>query len=142
MNIKLQINKTDHLTKSYISELTNHATVDLENINYDPGKELAVIPFTRYRVVGGRKLLKLGEYQRDYNTPIQSRAVIRNIHNAEMEKADTCGDIKEITLIFGINIKESEIFFGSAEEASGKHCYGVSFFGDNLVLELEDIEKT
>ncbi len=133
MNIKLHIDKTDHLTNSYISELTNHAKVDLQKIDYDPEKELAVIPLTRYRVVSGRKLLKLGEYQRDYNTPIQSRAVIRNIQNAEIEKADTCKDIKEITLIFGINIKQKEIFFGSAEEASGKHCYGASFFGDNLI---------
>ena len=141
MNIKLHIDQSDHLTNRYISELTNHARVDLEKMNYDPKNKLAVIPLTRYRVVSVRKLLRFFEHQRDYNNPIQSRVIIRNIQNAEMEKADTCNDIKEITLIFGINIKKNEIFFGSAEEASGKHCYGASFFGDNLILELEDIEN-
>jgi hypothetical protein len=138
MNIKLHIDRSDHLTNLYISELTNHARVGIEKIQYDPEKELAIIPLTRYRVVGGRKLLCLGEYQRD-NTPIQSSAIIRNIKKAEITRADTCADIQEITLIFGITIKTGEISFGSAEEATGRHCFGATFFGDSLILEIEDI---
>lgn len=142
MNIKLHINQSDYLTNAYISEFTNHAIVEFEKINYDVNNKLAIIPLTRYRIEGGKKMLGLGEYPRNYNTPIQSSAIIRNIENAEFTKADNCEDVKEITLIFGITINNNKIYFSSAEEASGKVCYESSFFGSNLILELEDIEGT
>lgn len=138
MNIKLRIDQSDHLTNSYISELTNHARVDIGKIQYEPEKELAVIPLTRYRVVSGRRLLGLGEYQRD-DSPIRSRAIIRNIKKAEINKSDMCNGLEEITLIFGITIKMNEISFGSAEEATGRHCFNAAFLGESLILEIEDI---
>lgn len=128
MYIKLRIDPSDHLTTSYISELTNHARVEMGKIQYEPEKELALIPLTRYRVVSGRRLLGVGDYQRD-DSPIQSRAIIRNIKKAEIIRSDTCADIQEITLIFGMSIKTGEISFGSAEEAAGRHCFGATFFG-------------
>jgi len=141
MNINIVIDHADYLTSSYISELTNHAKVNLKEINYNPGEKRAVIYLTRFSVTGGKKLMGLGEYVRDYNTPIKSKIVIKNIESAEIKQADTCIDVKEITLIFGISFKKNEIYFGSAEEAKGKHCFGASFFGDNLILEIEDMEN-
>ncbi len=138
MKIKLQIEQSDHLTNLYISELTNHARVDIGKIQYEPEKELAVIPLTRYRVVSGRRLLGLGEYQRD-DSPIRSSAIIRNIKKAEINKSEMCDGLKEITLIFGITIKKNEISFGSAEEATGRHCFSAVFLGESLILEIEDV---
>lgn len=141
MNIKLIINQSDYLTSFYISELTNHAKVNLNEINYNTEEKQAVIYLTRFKVVSGKKFLGLGECERDYNTQIKSKIIIKNIQNAEIVKADTCADVNEITLIFGISIEKNKIYFGSAEEATGKHCFNASFFGDNLILEIEDIEK-
>ncbi len=138
MKIKLSIGQSDYLTSSYISELTNHAKVNLEEIIYDPEKELAEIQLTRYQVVDGKNLLGLGEYQRDYDSPIKSKAIIKNIERADIKKAAQCDDIKEITLIFGITFKRNEIYLGSAEEATGQHCFDASFFGDKLIIEIED----
>jgi hypothetical protein len=141
MKIKLHINQSDYLTSSYISELTNHGRIELNRINYDPEEELANILLVRYPIVSGRNLMQLGEYQRDYENPIQTSIIIKGIQTAEISKSDKCDDIKEITLILGLSIKGKEIYFGSAEEATGEHCYGASFWGDNLILELEDIKE-
>jgi len=138
MNIKLHIDPSDHLTNSHVSELTNHARVDIGKIQYEPEKELAVIPLIRFRVIGGRRLLGVGEYRRD-DSPILSRAIIRNIKKAEINTSDACVGLKEITLIFGITIKKNEISFGSAEEATGRHCFNAAFYGESLILEIEDV---
>ena len=130
------------MTNAYISEFTNHAIVEPEKIYYDVKNSLAIIPFTRYRITGAKKLLGLGEYPRNYDAPIQARAIIKNIENAELNRADHCEDVKEIKLIFGISINNNKIYFGSAEEASGIVCYEASFLGSNLILEIEDIEDT
>ena len=141
MTIKLHINQCDHLTRTFISELTNHAQVELKRVNYDPEKGLAEIPLVLYPIVGGRSLLKVGEYKRNYDKPIQSRIIIKNIKDAEITKSALCEDIEKITLLFGFTIEDNSVYFGSVEEATGETCYGVTFFGDNLILELEDIEE-
>ncbi len=112
--------------------------LDLGEIQYDSEKGSCTFPLKRYRVVSGKKLLGIGEYRRD-DSPIRSSVIITNIKKAEISRSDTCAGIQEITLIFGITIKNGEISLGSAEEATGKHCFNAAFFGGDLILEIEDI---
>ena len=49
--------------------------------------------------------------------------------------------LNEMTILFGIHFKNSEIYFSSTEESLGEVMYSVSAIVSSIYFELKDIEE-
>ena len=128
---------SDHLIQSALSDLLSGAEVILDDIRFDSSKKAVDIQLTRYPVTERKSFLGFRRRIRD-SKGIRSKIAISNVEKSETHLADTCRGISKITLLFGIGFRDQTIFFGSVQEASGKHCYSARYWGPDLVLEVRD----
>ncbi len=114
--------------------LTNTAKVTLADIVVDESRNEITIPMERKSYE--RKRLLLGEsYKLVSSELINSRLIIKNVAHCKME--DNL-HLSNIQLLFGVRIKNKEIYLSSVEEQSGVSAFEMPIEVRSYDIELRD----
>ena len=115
--------------------MTNSAQVTLADIMVDESRTEITIPMKRRSYARERSLL-FGEHYKLLSPEwIDSSLVIRNVIDHEMEDNLHLPDIQ---LLFGVNVKNKEIYFCSVEEQAGVLAFRMSIKVRTYDIELTD----
>ena len=134
---------TEHIFKE-IEAITNHGTLHLNRVDYNKEKKMISIPIERYTidVVKKKFLGTVTSYKYDKNLRIPSLVIIRNVTGCKIENNFDDPNILTITMLFGLNIKDSEIYISSVEEDKGIICYSLTTNVDGIDIEIRDQSET
>jgi hypothetical protein len=122
-----------------IEAITDSATLFFRNVKYDEKEKIIFLPIERYRIKRRKKLLGLiTPYSRNMNIAIPSSIVIRNVTNCGIEDNSEIEDTK-VTLLFGLTIKDNEMFICSVEEDIKKGAsYSITLKVSEIDIEISD----
>lgn len=115
--------------------LTNAAQVTLADIMVDESRNEIAIPMKRRSYARERSLLFGVRYKLLSPEWIDSSLVIRNVVD---HKAENNLHLPDIQLLFGVNVKNKEIYFCSVEEQAGVLAFRMSIKIWTYDIELTD----
>ena len=121
--------------------LTDRAILDVDLIEYDEESRQVVIPLTRLPIVPGQKKVfrRITQYAQDKNQETACVVTVRNVTDFKMETFFEEDEDRKINLIFGITIKDNNVFMSSVQEVRGKHLFGLSIETNSLDIEIRDV---
>jgi len=135
MRIVIQSNSEESDFFKGLALLTNAAEITLETIVIDETQNEIRIPMRR-KSYERRRLLFFGErYKLISPELIDSVLVIKNVISHNLKDNLHLADIH---ILFGISIRNKEIFCCSAEEQSGVTAFEISIKVQAYDLELQD----
>ena len=136
MGIKLNEEKV--LDKDEFLILTDKAKIILEEVKYSEEEKILHLRIKRRNILGFRKTIFnvmkpiIGD-----NRIINSALIIKKIKNYEI--IDRCKNrISEVTILFGVNIDENNIYISSAEEEMGSVFFQLKVEVQEIEIELND----
>jgi hypothetical protein len=118
-----------------IAIATDNAKIFITDISYMNEERSVYIPF-RYIEIKNRKNEELYDLFASKKMELKNSLVI--IKDVESLKIiNNCKDkVDEITLLFGINIKDNEIYLSSAEEYHGDVLFEMNIIVNNINIEI------
>lgn len=144
MKILLDINSNTCLNYEDIVLLTRNALVDVNNVNFDKHKKVLIIPIKRENLIGFKH--KTGFFSSelvpiyDHGKRIKSIIKISKIKSCKI--LNHCDDDEsEITIMFGLNIKNNEISLISLEESRGILSYEINIKIDEIDIKIKDVVR-
>lgn len=128
-----------HNLKDEIEAITNRATLHSRDIEYDQNSRIVQIPITRFPITKKKKFLrKVTPYKQDKANGIDSLITIRNVKQFLPEEHLPSDYDDPVTLLFGIQVKEEEIYLSSAEEDRGTPLFQLTLEIEELDIEIKD----
>ena len=123
-----------------IESITDKAKLQIENVKYDLGNKTVKIPIKRYKIKDYKKgiISRFKKPVYDKNQIIYSEIIVGNVENYEVK--NICDEEqKEVTILFGVQLKENEIYISSAEENQGENIYEITITTSCLNIEIIDL---
>ena len=118
--------------------LTNAAKVTLSSVRIDKSRNEITIPMKRRSYERKRFLFFCERYKLISSDLIDSILIIRNVLS---HKIIDNFNLADVLLLFGVSIKNKEIFLCSAEEQSGATAFEMSIKVQTYDIELRDERK-
>jgi hypothetical protein len=118
-----------------VAALTDHARLRFREIRYDKSTGVVVIPIKRFPLLKQRRVL--GNVHEDEH-PIESQIIIRYVESCEIEDSVAKPAISDVTIQFGLNVKEDRIIAASAEEDRGQICFMMEIKVSEIDIEILD----
>ena len=121
-----------------IAALTNFASADINNVNFDSDNKTLSIPIERHHIESYRRFLG-PKY--DHKKRIPSLIKLGAVRRYEIEDHCRENDLTKIQLLFGLSVKidEKEIYLGSVEEDQGWTCFSITAIVEQFDIEISDI---
>jgi len=123
---------------SQLALLTHNAEVTPSAVTFDEQTATVTIPMRRRHYARQRTLFGLGEKFRQI-APEKTESVLTIRDVIEFHKEERI-PLPAIQLLFGVNVKEKEVYLCSAEERSGVHVFEVHVKVRSYSIELNDLE--
>jgi hypothetical protein len=118
-----------------LAALTDRARLRHAEVAYDPTAGTVSLPITRYPLIKRRRVLP---NIHDLENPIPAVVAVRNVVSCTIEN-NTPSDLDaDVQLIFGLQIRDNQVFVCSAEEDRGQPCFSATLEVSGLDIELAD----
>jgi hypothetical protein len=139
MKLKIEANIFLPNVFKEISSLTDKAIVNPNSVEYDERKGIVKIPIQRINILENKykdnKGKSITNSQKNF---LKSIIIIRNVKELKMKFIKEL-EIKEVTILFGLQIQENyEIYFCSAEETKGDNLLEMIIKINKFDIELLD----
>lgn len=122
-----------------IEALTDRALVHCDGVRYDQEMKLVVIPITRYPIKKRRKLLgRITPYAKEMTGGLSSLVTVRNVVKVETANNLARDENQDVTVLFGLVVKDETVHFSSAEESRGTLMFSMDIHVSGLDLEIAD----
>lgn len=131
MKLRIQGPELPNTLMEAIGAIANKGLLRPQDVAYDEKKGVVTFRFQRFPIL--RKALFSGTRQSE--TPIASRATIRNVLSCIIKNSGHC---QEITILFGISFKGNAVLLSSAEENRGTNCYNLECNVSEIDIEIAD----
>ena len=123
-----------------IAALTDRAILHFGRIEYDEEKGVIQMPIDRFRIKKRKKIFRMvTPYSVDKSIKIPAIVKIRHVTGLIKDVHLDKDNLSEIPILFGLKIRNTDIFVGSAEEFEGLPCFALTLKVDMLDLEICDI---
>lgn len=122
-----------------ISSMTDRALLNTREVIYDEKLRSVYLPITRYKINKQKGLLGLIiPYKRDKSMKLKSGITINNVTACKIENNFDDLNISEVTILFGLQIRDNEVYLSSAEERKGVTLYTLRATVADMELEIID----
>jgi len=133
---------TENIFKE-IEAITDKGSLLFKELKYVKEEKLISLPITRYKLEKIKKIFGITIAYKYYtNTRIKSLIIIRNIDDCIIDNKTKDLDIAEITILFGLVVKDNKIFIYSAEEKRGVTLYSIELKVSKIDIEIRDIDDS
>ncbi len=131
MRLRIQGPELPNTLMEAIGAIANYGLLRPQDVTYDEKDGVVTFRFQRFPIL--RKALFSGT--RHSETPIASRATIRNVLSCIIKDSGRC---QEITILFGIRLEGHAVLLSSAEENRGTTCYNLECTVSEIDMEMTD----
>ncbi len=118
-----------------IASITDRARLRYAEVVYDPDRGEVRLPLTRLPLVRQRRVLP---NVHDSDHPRASIVTVRNVLACTIEDQTPAGFGDEVQLLFGIQVRDRQVYAGSAEESRGQTFYSITLEVSEPSLEIND----
>lgn len=140
MNFKIGGNDISENLKKKIQTLTNYAIIRLDRVIVDREHGTVEIEMERMQTSQTKGLERLFSHVNyDRKNRIKSHLRIRNIIDISILDRSV-NEENQCTVLFGLTIKDNELYISSAEETGGDPMYELSINVNEIDIELQDEE--
>jgi len=133
MKLRIQGNQISDTVVDAVGSITNKGLFRPRDVIYVEQEKFVMFRFQRFPIIG--KGLFSDARQADHSVP--STLTIRNVLSCKIENTGQCN---EISILFGMKIKDNEVFLSSAEESHGITCY--SLHCEILAVDVEIADES
>lgn len=132
---------TEHLWDE-IEALTDSAAISPGEVEYDAEARRVTVPMTRKELASPRrplgKLLGKAFQHKRAGSEQRSVLIIGNVLECSFRHDDEA-PVGEVTLLFGVRVREGSVYLCSAEEVAGSPVFEMDIVIGGLDIELRDI---
>ncbi|MFC1529310.1 hypothetical protein ACFL6R_01205 [Gemmatimonadota bacterium] len=118
-----------------LAAITDNARLNPTGVAFDDISGSVQFPIERYPLIRQRRVRS---NLHDWSNPIQSTLTVRRVVSCRIEDITTSGPEEPIHLLFGVRVRDDEIYLCSAEEDRGSTCFSVTIDITGVDIELND----
>ncbi|NIS82835.1 MAG: hypothetical protein GTO14_22145 [Anaerolineales bacterium] len=135
MRIHISVKDLPKAFFELLAAITDHARLRFRDVQYDESNQIVILPIQRYPLL--KKRLFRGNLH-DYDNPVASEIIVRNVVSCEVRDNLEDKDYEEVVLLFGLGVKDKEVFVSSVEEENGRTCYLAQMEVGEIDIEIRD----
>lgn len=136
MELKVRGENIPETILTSFGEMTNGAMLRFRDVEYDRAERSVWLPVRRLLRPPGRGLGAI--LRRKPPTWVGASIVIRQVEACDIASSGDDEAVDEVSIIFGLGIRGSEIFLHSAEEWRGVPSYSLEAKVTSLDVEIVD----
>lgn len=135
MHLQLRGERIPEPLLETVAAITDHARLRHGDVRHDESARVVRLPITRFPLLKQRRVL--GNLH-DRDLPIPATVVVRNVVKCEIGDRTSPDLGEEVDLLFGVRLREKEVYACSAAEARGQSCFSVMIEVAQLDIEISD----
>ncbi len=119
-----------------VASLTDRSRLRHAEVAHDPATGTVTLTITRFPLIKRRRVFS---NIHDFRNPIPAVVTVRNVASCGIQNnaPHDLGD--EIQLIFGLQIRDNQVYACSAEEDRGQPCFSLTIEVSELDIEIADV---
>lgn len=132
MNLRIQTHELPVTLLKVVGLMANHGKLRIAEVQYDPKEKTVCFPLERFPITG-KSILTVTRHAK---TPVRCRVTFRNVTECKIE--DRTDGMEIVDLIFGLTLRQDEIYLCSSAEDRGTPCYEMTCRVSSLDIEIRD----